>query len=326
MLLIIMSKHFYRFSLIKLTATSTRLATMSGPVGYIVHEMSSKLIHPRSGKRESRNDDPLIIWGGGDDEERLQVRFLPVEGHGRYGYIEHVSSGKIVHPRHGRKNPGNKTDLVYHSNRYAVCLFAFDEENHAIRHIDGKYWHSKSGRTYPSNGVHVVLFDGLHEGARFDFVDKSKNQVSPYPLSGGDQPLHSVSDPCEGAACAAYVHQEPSTSCANQELESFCTPSTCCEVRTTSQTLSTHSPDVTEEIELGHDVTTEPGESVGSPHLATQQDTSLDLYTTPIFDPPPAYTQDCSSVQNKAVDECNYSDQELARSPSQLYATPTKRQ
>lgn len=68
---------------------------MSGPVGYIFHNESGKLIHPREGAYDNTyvviNDDttqrPVID---------LQFRFIPDED-GEWGYIEHVSSGKVIH-------------------------------------------------------------------------------------------------------------------------------------------------------------------------------------------------------------------------------------
>ena len=70
---------------------------MAGPVGYIFHHTSGKLIHPYGGLYGPPNDTPLIIHGDTWGPGRLQFRFVPKDN--TWGYIEHISSGKFVHPK-----------------------------------------------------------------------------------------------------------------------------------------------------------------------------------------------------------------------------------
>ena len=86
------------------------------------------------------NNAKLVVHSDKSSPARLAVRFVPVEGFGHFGCIEHVSSGKIVHPRGGSLDPDNNTGLVYHSDHHAGALFAFDEENERIMHRGGKIW------------------------------------------------------------------------------------------------------------------------------------------------------------------------------------------
>jgi hypothetical protein len=124
-----------------------------------------------------------------DDEERLQVKFLPVKGAGHFGYIEHVPSGLIVHPKRGGANPRNDTVLVYQSGKHDGALFAFDEENSRIVHKAGKIWHPKGGKLSPSNDNACVLHSDVHKAAKFYFGNSNGDPISPYPDKpelGGD--------------------------------------------------------------------------------------------------------------------------------------------
>ena len=154
---------------------------MSGPIGYIFHQSSRKLVHPKGGSPNPGNDTRLVVYNAKNDPARLQVRFVPVQGQGHFGYIEHVSSGKIVHPSGGSLDPGNDTDLVYHSDRHSGALFGFDEEGYEIKHIGGKIWHPKGGSPNPGNDTTCVLHSDRHAAAKFYFGDLDGNAISPYP-------------------------------------------------------------------------------------------------------------------------------------------------
>ena len=160
---------------------------MSGPIGYIFHQSSGKLVHPKGGSPNPGNDTRLVVNSAKNNPGRLQVRFVPVQGYGHFGYIEHVSSGKIVHPSGGSLDPGNDTQLVYHGDRHSGALFGFDEENYEIKHIGGKIWHPSGGSPNPGNDTVCVLHSDRHAAAKFYFGDIDGNPVSPYPspnLSG----------------------------------------------------------------------------------------------------------------------------------------------
>jgi hypothetical protein len=173
---------------------------MSGPIGYIFHQPTGKLVHPKGGSRNPRNNTRLVVHSDRNDPTRLQVRFVPVQGapgcHGRFGYIEHVASGKIVHPSGGSADPGNNTQLVYHEDRHHGALFEFDEEACVIKHIGGKIWHPHGGSPNPKNDTKCVLHSDRHAAAKFYFGNIDGKPMSPYPslnLSGGGKVVSQVS-------------------------------------------------------------------------------------------------------------------------------------
>ena len=106
---------------------------------------------------------------------------MPVQGYSTFGYIEHVSSGKIIHPAGGKVNPGNNTPLVYHDDRHNGALFEFDEKDYVIKHIGGKVWHPRGGSPNPKNDTVCVLHSDRHAAAKFYFGDIDGNPMSPYP-------------------------------------------------------------------------------------------------------------------------------------------------
>ena len=145
-------------------------------------------MHPKGGSFNPGNGTDLVVHSAKNDPGRLQYRFVPVDGAGHYGYIEHVSSGKVVHPKGGDLDPGNGTHLVLHSDRHAGALFGFDEEDTVILHKSGKRWHPKGGDPDPGNGTPVAVHSDIHDAARFYFARNLEGDAtSPYPrpnLSG----------------------------------------------------------------------------------------------------------------------------------------------
>ena len=69
---------------------------MAGPVGYIFHNASGKLIHARGGDYDPPDGTNIVINNDTTGPARLQYRFIPQEG--EWGYIEHISSGKVIYP------------------------------------------------------------------------------------------------------------------------------------------------------------------------------------------------------------------------------------
>lgn len=138
------------------------------------------------------------------------MKFVPVDGAGHFGYIEHVPSGKIVHPKGGKPNPRNTTALVYHSDRHYGALFTFDEENKRIIHKGGKLWHPKSGSLSPSNDTTCVLHSDVHNAAKFYFGDINGRPISPYPekiqLSGNWKIIEAFKDP-EASFSGTYMYK-----------------------------------------------------------------------------------------------------------------------
>jgi hypothetical protein len=168
--------------------------------GYIIHESTKKLVHPIVGSSHKffKDNTNLIICDKNDRDnpEELKVRFVPVPGYGHFGFIEHVSSGKIIQPiKEFEENntikdsdyPKNDTFLVYHSDRHSGALFGFDEENHEIHHHGGRIWHPYKGLPNPEDGTKCVLYGDSHQVSKFYFGDIDGNPMSPYPppnLSG----------------------------------------------------------------------------------------------------------------------------------------------
>ena len=152
-----------------------------GPIGYLFHWSSRKLVHPKGGSPDPSNGTDLVVHSDKNNPCRLQFKFVPVDGAGHYGYIEHCSSGKVVHPKGGDLHPSNSTRLVLHSDRHAGALFGFDEEHVVILHKGGKRWHPKGGDPHPSNGTRLVLHSDMHDAAKFYFANLEGDAMSPYP-------------------------------------------------------------------------------------------------------------------------------------------------
>ncbi|CAB3997468.1 c Gal-specific lectin [Paramuricea clavata] len=159
---------------------------MAGPIGYLFHRSSGKLVHPKGGSSDPGNNTSLVLYDDRSNAGRLQVRFVPAEGSGHFGYIQHVSSGKIVHPQDGRLDCGENTHLVYHSDRHGGALFAFNEGERIV-HKGGKIWHPEGGALNPGNDTLCLLHSDAHHAAKFYFGDLNGTKMSPYPdpsLSG----------------------------------------------------------------------------------------------------------------------------------------------
>ena len=174
------------------------------PVFYIEHIPSSKYIHPLGGT--ANNGTKLVIHRGGLGQRRLQYRFIKVEGEGHFGYFETVETEKKVHPACSTDAPHNGTRLNFHSATHCGALFAYDSKNHAIQHISGKYWHPATGENNdPNDGTEILLWDGVHQGTRFQTVDSSGKEISPYPkpeLAGQWRMINCIIDP---AATYEYI-------------------------------------------------------------------------------------------------------------------------
>ena len=155
----------------------------TGPIGYLIHWSSGKFVHPRGGSPWPDNGTKLAMTDDKNNHQRLQFRFQAVDGAGHYGYIVHVSTGRIIHPEDGHLHPRDNDDMILHSDRHASGLFGFDEENKAIFHKSGKFWHSEDGSPKPRNDKKVVLYTGVHDAARFYFGDINGKPMSPYPKS-----------------------------------------------------------------------------------------------------------------------------------------------
>ena len=151
-----------------------------GPIGYIYHSSSGKLVHPYGGSSNPRDNTELVLHSDKDDPSRLQMRFVAEQREGHFGYIEHVSSGKIVHPSGGSLNPGENTKLVLHSDRHHAALFRFNEADNTLIHKGGKTWHPSGGSPNPSDNTSCVLHSTSHDAAMFYFGGIDGVPMSPY--------------------------------------------------------------------------------------------------------------------------------------------------
>ena len=152
----------------------------TGPIGFIYHCSSGKLVHPYGGSHKPADNTALVLYDGKDDPSRLQMRFVAEHGEGHFGYIEHVSSGKVVHPCGGSLNPGENTCLVLHSDRHHAALFQFNEFDKTLIHKGGKAWHPSGGSPNPANNTYCVLHSTRHSAAQFYFGDINGVPMSPY--------------------------------------------------------------------------------------------------------------------------------------------------
>ena len=151
-----------------------------GPIGYIYHSSSGKLVHPYGGSANPIDNTELVLHSDKDNPSRLQMRFVAEQREGHFGYIEHVSSGKIVHPSGGSLNPGENTKLVLHSDRHHAALFRFNEADNTLKHKGGKTWHPSGGSPNPSNDTSCVLHSTSHDAAMFYFGGIDGVPMSPY--------------------------------------------------------------------------------------------------------------------------------------------------
>jgi hypothetical protein len=79
-------------------------------VGSIFHLSSQKLFYFCEEDNLKNPDNSSDVLLNSKDKEMkdltpFQFRFLPVQGAGHFGYIEHVASGKVVHPYGGQLEP-----------------------------------------------------------------------------------------------------------------------------------------------------------------------------------------------------------------------------
>ena len=105
-----------------------------GHSGYIFHFASRKPVHPKGGSSNPSDNTQLVIHEVIDATGRLNVRFVPSDRLGKYGYIQHVASQKYVHPKGGSDN----TKLVYHTGTHQGVVFTFNVGAREIMHIGGK--------------------------------------------------------------------------------------------------------------------------------------------------------------------------------------------
>lgn len=109
--------------------------------------------------------------------------------------LKHASGGKFVHPDGGKRNPGNTTTLVLHSDLHERMVFGFvpvEKEWGYIEHkTSKKIIHPECGSVNPGNGTILVLHEDRHFGALFA-IDSVRNRI----VHKGGKFCH----PCSGEA------------------------------------------------------------------------------------------------------------------------------
>ena len=92
--------------------------------------------------------------------------------------MQHVPSGKYVHPLGGSTNPPENTPLVFYRGFHRACLFKFDLQNDRIIHkTSGKIWHPLGGVAFPPNNQPVVLHSHRHSRATFIFANQQGAKI-----------------------------------------------------------------------------------------------------------------------------------------------------
>ena len=170
-----------------------------GPIGCLYHCSSKKLVQPRGGGTllpvTVKEGTKLVLHDDSGDNNSIEnrFRFVPVYGAGHCGYIEHVTSKKIVHPGGDSLTPGNGTYLVLRSatSGNSAALFGFrtiDGDDILILHKSGKMWYPEGGKPTPANGTPLVLHSDQNDATKFYFGDLDAKPIKgPYPephLSG----------------------------------------------------------------------------------------------------------------------------------------------
>ena len=152
------------------------------PIFALKNILSEKFIHPTNQGNLLRNDDLLVLWNSIHDN----TTYIFDQVDGQWGYIRHIKSGMVWHPYGGpSKSTTRGTKICLHSDRGRHALWALDQVNNHIVHRDGFYVHYHQGQNpYPPNGDTLVLWDEVHGGMKWKFVnpDNLKEEVRPYGL------------------------------------------------------------------------------------------------------------------------------------------------
>ena len=152
----------------------------ASPIGHIVHRLSSSIIHPQRGQVVPREDTRLLIHQGGLGEDRLMFQFQRDAVNPQYGYFLHYTSGKYIHPQGDSLQPADGTPLLIRTGKHPACLFAIDETNEFIVHINSqKNWYPNGGSEPVRDTTYVVLVNGHIENAKFFFSDASGTKTIP---------------------------------------------------------------------------------------------------------------------------------------------------
>ena len=155
-------------------------ALKSGPIGYILHRPSGKVILPYDSTSPVIDNREVVLHNSGLGQTFPQMQFVEVPGEDGFGYIRHVASGKYIHPLNGLQHPPNGQSLVFFQGAHKACLFKFDLQNdRIIQKTSGKIWHPYGGLADPPDSSVVNLNSDRHEHATFIFANEKGEKMAP---------------------------------------------------------------------------------------------------------------------------------------------------
>jgi hypothetical protein len=151
--------------------------TEYGPVGYIYHLSSKRPVGPFGGTLDFSEDTRLVVYDTKKEKDVIQFRFVRVKEFGHFGYIQHYSSKKVIHPIEDK--------LVFREEMNVNALFTFDLERHTITHRNGKHWHIEGNNPTPKKGTNCLLQVGskdavISDTAKFYFGEIDAQDLYPY--------------------------------------------------------------------------------------------------------------------------------------------------
>jgi len=154
-----------------LSTTSQSNNTKMGQAGShfaIKHKSSELFVHVLNNSIQM-NGTPLVFNKRVHD--RNIFTFEVSEDDDEYGYIQHVASGKYVHPFSGEGDPWEECPLVLYADKHDGCLFNIDQETNLIKHKGGKFVAPGLRRWRPRKNLHLTLVDETSGRNEFEFVD-----------------------------------------------------------------------------------------------------------------------------------------------------------
>lgn len=150
------------------------------PAGFIQQISSAKFVHPISNGCNAPEGDTLVIYEGGYPEDRIKFRILPVRGY--HFYIEHIKSGRIIHPESSESTPTAGTKLVLKAERNDGAFFRYSSESGGFLHEKSKLAiHVEGDQKNPEDGTPLVLRPYVKENSRFHMIDENRDPVDPMP-------------------------------------------------------------------------------------------------------------------------------------------------
>merc|ERR1739840_93818 len=132
----------------------------------IKHKSSGLFVHVLN--NSVTNSAPLVF--NKTVHDRCIFTFEVSEDDDEYGYIQHVASGKYVHPYGGSENPQNECPLVIYDDKHEACLFNIDQESGYVKHKGEMFMAPALGRARPRKNLSVVLFEEPTERCEWEFV------------------------------------------------------------------------------------------------------------------------------------------------------------